>query len=67
MLSKRKLVKVFLAEMLKQSKKKIDFLLYIGADTSDEPVFKYLKRQTEAQSASKTLKTQSKEKTDLFN
>lgn len=25
---------------------KIDYLLYIGADTSDEPVFEYLKRKT---------------------
>jgi len=38
---------IFLAELSADTDSKIDFLLYIGADTSDEPVFKYLKGQTQ--------------------
>jgi trehalose-6-phosphatase len=45
MLSKRRLVKCFL-ERLDESYNRIDYLMYIGADTSDEPVFSDLKKKS---------------------
>jgi len=40
-----------LRELNKHSVKKIDFLLYIGADTSDEPVLENLKQKITRASA----------------
>ncbi len=45
-LKKSTLLSIFLKELSEQVYSKIDFLLYIGADSSDEPVFEYLKKQT---------------------
>jgi len=45
-LKKSTLLSIFLKELSDQVYSKIDFLLYVGADSSDEPVFEYLKQQT---------------------
>ena len=45
-LKKEKLLKYILKEMQEKAYSKIDYLLYVGSDTSDEPVFEYLKRKT---------------------
>jgi trehalose 6-phosphate synthase/phosphatase len=49
-LKKSTLMQIFLKELSEQVYSKIDFLLYIGADSSDEPVFEYLKQQVSAKS-----------------
>lgn len=36
---------IFLKELSDQAFSKVDFLLFIGADSSDEPVFEYLKQE----------------------
>lgn len=50
-LKKSNLLKIFLQELSDQAFSKVDFLLYIGADTSDEPVFEYLKNQIQSSSS----------------
>ena len=47
-LKKTTLLSIFLKELSEQTVNKIDFLLYIGANSSDEPVFEYLKQFTES-------------------
>ena len=44
-------MRIFLEELSAQAYSKIDFLLYIGADTSDEPVFKFLKQQVNSKTS----------------
>ena len=44
-LKKSTLIKIFIKDLAEQVYSKIDFLLYIGADSSHEPVFEYLKQQ----------------------
>jgi len=42
---KSTLMSIFLKELSDQVFSKVDFLLFIGADSSDEPVFEYLKQE----------------------
>ena len=47
-LKKETLLSIFLQELSEEHFSKVDFLLYIGADTSDEPCFEQLKELTKA-------------------
>ena len=44
-LKKQKLLSLFLKQLTEDAFNKVDFLLYIGADTSDEPVYEYLRHK----------------------
>lgn len=52
-LKKSTLLSIFLKELAEQMYSRVDFLLYIGADTSDEPVFEQLKQLTKSSTKSK--------------
>ena len=47
-MKKQTLLSIFLQELSEEQFSKVDFLLYIGADTSDEPCFEQLKELTKA-------------------